>query len=70
MIRIYRCIIAVLMIAAIGFGVWYCVYTYDEQNSIKDGTLVFGEVKEEIETKWKENAKKGVFENVSDYSIY
>lgn len=44
MIRIYRCVIAALMVAAIGFGVWYCVYTYDEQRSIKDGTLVLHEV--------------------------
>lgn len=43
MIRIYRCFIVVLMILAIGFGVWYCVNTSDEQRSIKDGTLVLHE---------------------------
>ena len=43
MIRMYRCLIVVLMIAAIGFGVWYCVNTTDEQRSIKDGTLVLYE---------------------------
>jgi len=41
--RMYRCFIVVLMIAAIGFGVWYCTYTYNEQRSVKDGTLVFME---------------------------
>lgn len=44
MIRMYRCFIAVLMIAAIGFGVWYCVNTRDEQRSIKDGTLVYADM--------------------------
>lgn len=43
MIRMYRCVIIVLMIAAIGFGVWYCINTTDEQRSIKDGTLVLYE---------------------------
>ena len=39
--RMYRCVLVVLMIAAIGFGVWYCSYTYNEQRSIEDGTLVY-----------------------------
>ena len=43
MIRIYRCFIVVLMIVAIGFGVWYCVNTSGEQRSIKEGTLVLHE---------------------------
>jgi len=38
--RIYRCFLVVLMIAAIGFGVWYCTNFYAEQRSIEDGTLV------------------------------
>ncbi|MBQ6811653.1 MAG: hypothetical protein IJP06_00930 [Agathobacter sp.] len=41
--RIYRCFIVVLMIVAIGFGVWYCTNFYAEQRSVKDGTLVLRE---------------------------
>lgn len=43
MIRIYRYFIVVLMIVAIGFGVWYCTNMQSEQRSIKDGTLVLYE---------------------------
>lgn len=60
MIRIYRCVIAALMVAAIGFGVWYCVYTCDERRSIEDGTLVLME-KEDI---------KGAWMDVSNHNIY
>ena len=41
--RMYRCFLIVLMLAVIGFGVWYCTYTYNEQRSIKDGTLIWRE---------------------------
>ena len=64
MIRIYRCIIAALMAAAIGFGVWYCAYTYDEQRSMKDGTLVY------LQENGEENEMGGVWMDVSDQSIY
>ena len=67
MIRIYRCIIAALMVAAIGFGVWYCIYTYDEQRSIEDGTLVLVEKQEESRAEYE---IKGVWKDVSDYNIY
>ena len=60
MIRIYRYILVGLMAAAIGFGIWYCVYTYEEQKSIKDGTLIF----------YVEDETKGVWKDVSNYSIY
>ncbi len=41
MMKIYRSFLVVLIIVAIGFGVWYCVSSYQEQQTIKDGTLVF-----------------------------
>lgn len=41
--RMYRCFLIVLMLAAIGFGVWYCTYAYNEQRSTEDGTLIRGE---------------------------
>lgn len=47
MIRMYRCFIVALMIAAIGFGIWYCVNSMDEQRSTKDGTLVLYEKEDE-----------------------
>lgn len=53
--RMYRCVLVVLMIAAIGFGVWYYTYSYSEQRSIKDGTLVLQEL---------------IDKNVSDCGIY
>ena len=43
MIRMYRYFIAALMVIAIGFGVWYCINTVNEQRSIKDGTLILQE---------------------------
>lgn len=42
--RMYRCFLVVLMLAAIGFGVWYCTYTYNEQRSNENGTLVIREI--------------------------
>ena len=44
MIRIYRSVLVILLLAAIGFGVCYCLYVVNEPRSIKDGTLVLGEV--------------------------
>lgn len=38
--RIYRCFLVGLIIAAIGFGVWYYSYS-SNHHSTKDGTLVF-----------------------------
>lgn len=43
MMRIYRVVLMIFLVMAIGFGVWYCVYSYDEQRSTKDGTLVLEE---------------------------
>ena len=60
MIRIYRYILVGLMAAAIGFGVWYCVYTYEDQKTIKNGTLVYH----------TEYGTKGVWKDVSNCSIY
>jgi len=45
--RIYRCVLVVLMVAAIGFGVWYCTHSYNEQRSMEDGTLVLNEIPKE-----------------------
>lgn len=39
--RIYRCFLVGLIIAAIGFGVWYYTYSSNNHRSTKDGTLVF-----------------------------
>lgn len=64
MVRIYRCIIAALMVAAIAFGIWYVVYTNSEQRSVKDGTLVYSEENR------KEYGMRGVWGDVSDQGIY
>lgn len=67
--RLYRCILVILIVAAIGFGVWYCTYSISEQRSIKDGTLVFYEFSDESETNWAEYQVRGVKEDVSDHNL-
>lgn len=39
--KIYRCVIGLLMAFFIIVGVWYVVSCYDEQRSIEDGILVW-----------------------------
>lgn len=67
--RIYRCVLVILMVAAIGFGVWYCSYSISEQRSIKDGTLVFYEILGGSETNWEKNQMRGVIEDVSNHNL-
>ena len=45
MIRLYRSFLVVVILIAIGWGVWYCVSNYNNQPSNIDGTLVY-EIKE------------------------
>ena len=39
--KVYRIVLAVILVFIIGFGVWYCISTYNEQRSNKDGLLVW-----------------------------
>lgn len=41
--RLYKSFLVVCLIAAIGFGIWYCVSVYLEESSGPDGTLVYME---------------------------
>lgn len=41
--RVYRIILAVILVLAISCGIWYCISAYNEQRSNKDGLLVFEE---------------------------
>ena len=41
--RLYRCFLAVLLVAVIIFGVWYCYDAYNKQETSMDGTLVSAE---------------------------
>ena len=45
MIRLYRSFLVVVILIAIGWGVWYCVSNYNNKPSNIDGTLVY-EIKE------------------------
>lgn len=45
MIRLYRSFLVVVILIAIGWGVWYCITNYNDQSSNIDGTLVY-EIKE------------------------
>lgn len=45
MIRLYRSFLVVVILIAIGWGVWYCISNYNDQPSNIDGTLVY-EIKE------------------------
>ena len=40
--RLYRYFVAALLVAVIIFGVWYCYSAFEEQETSRDGTLVFG----------------------------
>ena len=44
MIRIYRCVLLIIMFLVIGLCVWYYTYSNNEQRSTKEGTLVLHEV--------------------------
>ncbi len=50
MVRIYRWIIAFLLVFFIGFGVWYVAFTINEQSSTIDGTLVLEEIEHETDS--------------------
>lgn len=39
--RIYKSILVLAILVAIGWGVWYCVSAYHGEPIIKDGTLVW-----------------------------
>lgn len=39
--KVYRCIIACLMLTFIAIGVWYFIYALDEQRSTAGGTLIW-----------------------------
>ncbi len=39
--KVYRTILAIILVAVVGFGIWYCVSVYNEQRSDKDGLLVW-----------------------------
>lgn len=62
MIRIYRCILAILMVLFIGFGVWYVTINLDEQRSNKRGTLVFEDISDVL--------TRGEKNYASDYCVY
>ena len=38
--KTYRIILAIVLVAIIAFGVWYCVSAYNEQRSTEKGILV------------------------------
>lgn len=38
--KVYRFVLALVLVAAIGFSVWYVVSAYNEQRSSKGGLLV------------------------------
>lgn len=38
--KVYRFVLALVLVVAIGFGVWYVISAYNEQRSSKDGLLV------------------------------
>ena len=43
--RVYRGLLVLVILIAIGWGIWYCVSNYNDQPSNIDGTLVY-EIKE------------------------
>lgn len=67
--RIYRCVLVILMVAAIGFGVWYCTYSINEQRSIENGTLVFYDFFEEYKRDWEKKQVEGVMEDVTNNNL-
>lgn len=42
--RLYKSFLVLVIVIAIGWGVWYCVSSYQEQPSNIDGTLVYEDV--------------------------
>ncbi|MGN1155242.1 MAG: hypothetical protein ACI4TK_03620 [Agathobacter sp.] len=38
--KVYRIILAIILVITIAWGVWYCVSTYNEHSSDKKGILV------------------------------
>lgn len=62
--KIYRCVLGILMVFFIIVGVWYVVSCYDEQRSTKDGTLIY----EQIEDTGVE--MRGEEPNGTDYDLY
>lgn len=42
--RLYKSFLVLVIVIAIGWGVWYCVSSYQEQPSNIDGTLVYENV--------------------------
>jgi len=69
--RMYRCFLVVLMVAAIGFGIWYCTNFYPEQRSVKDGTLVLLEKQpnsDEMRGEWMDVWSEGICE--SEWTLY
>lgn len=47
--KVYKIILTVVLVAAIVFGVWYCLSAYNEQRSGERGMLVQGQYRQEIE---------------------
>ena len=43
--RLYKSFLVVVLLVAIGWGVWYCISNYNDKPSEIDGTLVY-EIKE------------------------
>ena len=41
--NIYRLFLLVLLVAAVGGGIWYCYRAYESQRTPEDGTLVEAE---------------------------
>ena len=47
--KIYRCVLGILLAFFIIAGVWYIVSNYSERRSTDEGTLVFIEIPMKIE---------------------
>ena len=41
--RLYKSFLVLVIVIAIGWGLWYCVSNYEENSSNIDGTLVWVE---------------------------
>lgn len=61
--------LVILMVAAIGFGVWYCTYSISEQRSMEDGTLVFYDILRDNERNGEKNQVRGVIEDVTNHNL-
>ena len=42
--KIYRFILAVILVLAIGVGIWYCISAYNEERTDEEGLLVWEEM--------------------------